>query len=57
MGAIAFQVTSLTIVYSTFNQAQIKKSKLRVTGLYAGNSQLTGEFAAHMASNAENVSI
>ena len=34
-----------------------KKSKLRVTGLYAVNSPVTGEFPAQMASNAENVSI
>ena len=34
-----------------------KTSKLRVTGLYAGNAAMTGEFPAQMASNAENVSI
>ena len=34
-----------------------KTSKLRVTGLCAGNSPETGEFRAQMASNAENVSI
>ena len=34
-----------------------KTSKLRVTGLCAGNSTGTGEFPAQMASNAENVSI
>ena len=34
-----------------------KASKLRVTGLCAGNSPGTGEFPAQMASNAENVSI
>ena len=34
-----------------------KTSKLRVTGLCAENSPVTGEFPAHMASNAENVSI
>ena len=34
-----------------------KTSQLRVTGLYAGNSLVTGEFPAQMASNAENVSI
>ena len=34
-----------------------KTSKLRVTGLCAGNSAETGEFPAQMASNAENVSI
>ena len=32
-------------------------SKLRVTGLCAGNSLGTGEFPAQMVSNAENVSI
>ena len=34
-----------------------KTSKLRVTGLCAGNSLVTGEFPAQRASNAENVSI
>ena len=34
-----------------------KTSKLRATGLCAGNSQGTGEFPAQMASYAENVSI
>ena len=33
------------------------KTKLRVTELCAGNSPVTGEFPAQMASNAENVSI
>ena len=35
----------------------MKTSKLRVTGLCVGNSPLTGEFPAQIASNAENVSI
>ena len=34
-----------------------KTSKLRVTGLCAGNSPVTSEFHAQRASNAENVSI
>ena len=34
-----------------------KTSKLRVTGLCAGNSPVTGEFPAQRASNAENVSV
>ena len=34
-----------------------KTSKLCVTGLCAGNSPVTGQFPAQMASNAENVSI
>ena len=59
MGTMASQITSLTIVYSTvYSDADYgKKTKLRVTGLYAGNSPGTGEFPAQMASNAENVSI
>ena len=40
-----------------FRRRSKKTSKLRVTGLCAGNSLGTGEFPAQMASNAENVSI
>ena len=40
-----------------FRRRWKKTSKLRVTGLCAGNSPVTGEFPAHMSSNAENVSI
>ena len=40
-----------------FRRRSKKTSKLRVTGLYAGNSPVTGEFPAQIASNAENVSI
>ena len=40
-----------------FRHRSKKTSKLRVTGLCAGNSPVTGEFPAQMASNAENVSI
>ena len=40
-----------------FGRRSKKTSKLRVTGLCAGNSSGTGEFPAQMASNAENVSI
>ena len=40
-----------------FRRISKKTSKLRVTGLCAGNSPVTGEFPAEMASNAENVSI
>ena len=40
-----------------FRRWSKKASKLRVTGLCAGNSPETGEFPAQMASNAENVSI
>ena len=40
-----------------FRRKPKKTSKLRVTGLCAGNSPGTGEFPAQMASYAENVSI
>ena len=40
-----------------FRRRSKKTSKLRVTGLCEGNSPGAGEFAAQMASNAENVSI
>ena len=56
MSTMASQITSLTIVYSTvYPGAEKKKTlKLRVTGLCARNSPVTGEFPAQMA---ENVSI
>ena len=40
-----------------FRRRSKKSSKLRVTGLCAGISPVTGEFPAQRASNAENVSI
>ena len=40
-----------------FRRRSKKTSKLRVTGLCAGNSPMTGEFPAQTASNAEKVSI
>ena len=40
-----------------FGHRSKKASKPRVTGLCVGNSPVTGEFPAQMASNAENVSI
>ena len=40
-----------------FRRRSKKTSKIRVTGLCAGNSPVTGEFPAQRASNAENVSI
>ena len=40
-----------------FRRRSKKTSKLRVTGLCAGNSPVTGEFHAQRASYAENVSI
>ena len=41
----------------SFRRKSKKTSKLRVTGLCAGNSPGTGEFPTQMARNAENVSI
>ena len=40
-----------------FGRRSKKISKLRVNGLCVGNSPVTGEFPAQMASNAENISI
>ena len=40
-----------------FRRRSKKTTKLRVTGLCAGNSPGTSEFPSQMASNAENVSI
>ena len=40
-----------------FRPRSKKTSKLRVTGLCAGNTPVTGEFPTQRASNAENVSI
>ena len=40
-----------------FRNRSKKTTKLPVTGLCVGNSPLTGEFPAQMASNMENVSI
>ena len=55
MSAMASQITSLTIVYSTvYSGAETNKtSKLRVSGLCERNSPVTGEVPAQRASNAE----
>ena len=45
------------LLNSLFRLRSKKTSKLRVTGLYAGNSPETGEVPAQRASTAENVSI
>ena len=55
---MASQITSVTIVYSIVcTGADRRKSKLRVAGLWQGNSPVTGEFPAQRTSNAENVSL
>ena len=55
MGAMASQLSSLTIVLLNrlFRRKSKKISKLRVTGLCAGNSPVSGEFAAKRASKKE----
>ena len=45
------------LLNSLFGRRSKKTSKLRVTGLCAGNSSVTDEFPAQTASNAEIVSI
>ena len=51
MGAMASQITSLTIVYSTIYSGADQRKR------QSSESLVTGEFPAQMASNAENVSI
>ena len=57
MTTMASQITSLTVAYSIVYSDADQTSKLRVTGLCAGNSPGTGEFPTQRASDAENISI
>ena len=58
MGVMATKSPASLLLTEPFIHAQIKEtSKLRVTGLCAGNSPVIGEFPAQRASNAENGSI
>ena len=59
MGAMASQITSLTINDSTVHSGadQRKHQSSASLAFFAGNSPVTGEFPAQMASNAENDSI
>ena len=58
MSAMTSQIAGVLIVYSAvYSSRSNKTTKLRVTGLCVGNSPVTGEFPAQMASSAENVSI
>ena len=59
MSTMASQITGLTICLHNclFGRRSKKTSKLRVSGLCAGNSPVTGEFPAQKASNAEYVSM
>ena len=58
MGAMASQITRLTIVNSLFIQAQIKENiqAPRHWPLY-GDSPVAGEFPVQMVSHAEDISI
>ena len=58
MDSMAFQITSLAIVYLTVYSAQIKENiKAPRHWPLCGEFTGTGEFPAQKASNAENVSI
>ena len=58
MGAMASQVTWLTIGYSTvYLGADQRKHQSSASLAFAGSLPATGEFPAKMASNAEKVSI
>ena len=55
MGAIASQITSLIIVYSTTCSGEVQRKRRSSASLafVQGNSPVTGEFPAQMASNVE----
>ena len=58
MSAIASQITSLTIVYSTvYSGGDQRKCQSSASLAFVGNSPVTGEFPVQMASNTENASI
>ena len=58
MGAMASQITSLTIVYSTvYSGADQRKHQSSASLAFVRGIARTGEFPAQMASNAENASI
>ena len=59
MTMIAFQITSLSIVYSVvYSDADQRKHRRSASqDICEGNLPGTGEFPAQMASNVENVSI
>ena len=59
MGAVASQITSLTVVYSIIYSGADKRKHQSSASLafVLGDSPVTGEFPTQRASNAENVSI
>ena len=56
MSAMASQITSLTIIYSTVYLGRDQR-KHQSSASLALCGEFTGEFPAQMASNAENISI
>ena len=56
-GGVSYHQPHDCLFNSLFRRRSKKISKLRVTGICAGNSPVTGEFPAQRASNVENVSI
>ena len=59
MGAMAYQITSLTIVYSTVYSGADQRKKIKAPRHLplCEEFTVTSEFPAQIASNAENVSI
>ena len=60
MTTMAYQITSLTVVYSTvYSGADQRKhqSSASLAFVWGIHREFTGEFPAQMASNTENVSI
>ena len=57
MSAMASHQPHDCLLNRLFGHRSKKTSKLRVIGLCAGNSPVTGEFSAQRANNAENVSV
>ena len=55
MGAITYQISSITVVYLTVYSGadERKHQSSALLAICAGNSPVTGEFPAQMASNAE----
>ena len=56
-GGVSNHPTHDCLFNRLFRRRSKKKSKLRVTGFYEGNSPVTREFSAQRASNRENASI
>ena len=58
LSAMASQITGVSIVYSAISSGpNQRKQKLRVTGLCAGNSPVTGEFPVQRTNYTQIVSI